>query len=506
MPTPLTINHLFGRLPAGAWLALACLLSGCGAERPRSTSADGQTLAAIACAQCHTRPSPALLPREEWPYLLAWMGNYLGQPPELQINPLLVVKNFVPPQPVVTREQFAAIRSFYLEQASRDYKLPALPARPPVSPIFEPLPFANLPTAISMVAIDATDQTLMIGSSGPPGLLVLQRGATMPVEVHSEPVTYERLGQFRRLALMGHLGHDARQGQVVDFDPRDGTRRVLVDSHPRIAAHRTADMDGDGTDDLFVCGFGDYPVGRVGIWWGGDGKRKEEVLFEEAGATWADVADLDGDGDLDGVIAVGSNRPRLLAFINEGSRQFAPRTIVERPVGWGYNRGLLVDWDADGKTDIVELSGNNLELRGRPLKSHHGVRVLRNNGGWKFSEILFEPLAGSMDVAAGDFDGNGRVDLAVTGFYPDWRLPVPTTFLLLMQQADGRVERAGIDDGFWNRWMRVAAGDADGDGDTDLLLGAAQVPMGIPSEHAERYQQLLQDKASVLLLRNRTVR
>jgi hypothetical protein len=30
------------------------------------------------------------------------------------------------------------------------------------------------------------------------------------------------------------------------------------------------------------------------------------------------------------------------------------------------------------------------------------------------------------------------------------------------------------------------------------------VPMGIPAEHAARYEQLLQGKASLLLLRNRT--
>ena len=147
---------------------------------------------------------------------------------------------------------------------------------------------------------------------------------------------------------------------------------------------------------------------------------------------------------------------------------------------------------------IPLLSGNNLELRGRPIKAHYGVRVLRNEGDWKFVEVLFERLDGAMDVAAGDFDGNGRIDLAATAFYPDWRSPVPTTLLLLMQGSDGTVERAGIDDAYWNRWMRISAGDADGDGDTDLLLGAAQVPLAIPSEQLAHYGNL-RDKALLLL-------
>jgi len=445
------------------------------------------------------------LPREEWPYVLDWMGNYLGYPAEIEFHALVVDKTLVPPQPLVTREQFDAIRSYFLHQSAVQYQQAAPIPKPPISPWFDPLPFAISASVITMAVIDSSDQTLLIGSSRPSGFLLLQRGLTTEIKVGSEPVAFERIGQLRRVALMGHFGRDYRLGQIVDFDFRDGTQQILVDAHPRIAAHRTADVDGDGQEDLLVCGFGDYPEGRVGIWWAGAETLQEQVLFEEPGTTWGDIADFDSDGDLDVMIAVANGRPRLLAFVNEGKRRLEPRPIIDRPVGWGYNRCLLVDWDGDGKPDIVELAGNNLELRGRPVKNHYGVRVLRNEGGWRFVEVLFERLDGAMDVTAGDFDGNGRIDLAATAFYPDWRLPVPTTVLLLMQKTDGTVERAGIDDRFWNRWMRISAGDADGDGDTDLLLGAAQVPMAIPPEHTARYEQLLHGKASVLLLRNRRI-
>jgi hypothetical protein len=496
-----------GRLAAGAGGVLAAILwlTGCGPKPGAIPPADGPALAAAACGQCHTVPAPSLLAPEEWPYLLAWMGSYLGHPAEIELHPFLVLKYLVPVKPVVTRAQFDAIRRYYLEQAAIQYRAPSPAPRPPVSPLFDPVPFAIPATMITMVGIDPSDQTLVIGSAGPPGFLVLERGRTTRIEVDSEPVTFERLGQTRRVALMGHFGRDYRRGQIVDFDLGTESQRILVDKHPRISAQRTADVDGDGRDDLLVCGFGDYPEGRVGIWWNGGEKIEEEVLFEEPGATWGDIADLDGDGDRDIVMAVANARPRLLAFRNEGGRRLTPQPIIDRPVGWGYNRCLLVDWDRDGKPDLVELAGNNLELRGRPIKTHYGVRVLRNGGDWQFREILFERLDGAMDVAAGDFDGNGCIDLAVTGFYPDWRPAVPTTLLLLLQRADGTVERAGLDDRYWNRWMRVAAGDADGDGDVDLLLGAAQVPMAIPAERLAQYEQLLKGKASVLLLRNRTL-
>ncbi len=498
---------LRGNLP---FFAALLLLSGCGQPSSPpvtlvpSNLTDGKAIADIACAQCHAIPAPNHLSREEWPYLLSWMGHFVGQPGDIKVNPALIVKSFVPPQPFVTREQFNAVQQYYLTHAPPASQLPPPAPQPPVTSLFQPVPFPLAASVITLVAFDPPNQALVVGLSSPPGLLILQRGVTTPVEVQSEPVSFERLGDTSRLAFIGQLSHDARAGQIVDFGMKDGTRRAIVNTHPRIAAHRTADVDDDGHADLLVCGFGDYPTGRVGIWWNNSGQFKEELLLDEPGTIWGDVADFDDDGDQDIVLMIASNRPRLVAFINEGHRQLTEQTLVLRPLGWGANRGLVVDWNHDGKPDLVEVSGNNLELRGRPIKATHGVRVLQNEGDWKFREVLFERLDGAIDVAAGDFDGNGRVDLAAVSLYPDWRLPVPTTFLLLRQRADGTVERTGLADQHWNRWMRIATGDADGDGDLDLLLGGAAVPLAVPAEHTARYQQLLEAKPTLLLLRNLT--
>jgi hypothetical protein len=61
----------------------------------------GRALAARWCGNCHLSPDPGALPRERWPFVVKWMGNYLGHPYEHDdvkklIYPTLVAKIAAP--------------------------------------------------------------------------------------------------------------------------------------------------------------------------------------------------------------------------------------------------------------------------------------------------------------------------------------------------------------------------------------------------------------------------
>ena len=136
------------------------------------------------------------------------------------------------------------------------------------------------------------------------------------------------------------------------------------------------------------------------------------------------------------------------------------RFMVETVVG-----GVVVfDFDSDGDEDVFFVDGGPLPgYRGETTRS----RLFRNEGGpfvdhTDASGIRFEGYGSG--VTAGDYDGDGDVDLYITAFGPN---------SLWQNQGDGRfaevTEQAGVGDPLWS--SAAAFADVDRDGDLDLYVG-----------------------------------
>jgi enediyne biosynthesis protein E4 len=124
----------------------------------------------------------------------------------------------------------------------------------------------------------------------------------------------------------------------------------------------------------------------------------------------------------------------------------------------------LIDADGDGRLDIFLCNGGPIgPAAGR---DDPPCRLFRNEGGWRFTDITDRAGAPgpsyAMGVAVGDYDGDGRDDLFVTG-WRDQRL---------YRNRGGRFEdvtrRAGL---LCDAWGTSAAfADLDRDGDLDLYV------------------------------------
>jgi len=254
-----------------------------------------------------------------------------------------------------------------------------------------------------------------------------------------------------------------------------------------------ADYDNDGRPDLFVTRWRSYALYRNR----GDGTFQETT--REAGLegdrdwpTSAAFADLDGDGDLDlyvcHYLVWDADHPRICRHPKTGNPSYCdPSSFAHLPDHVFRNdagrfvdvteeagvvdpggRGLGVvaaDFDDDGRVDLYvanDMTANYL---------------FHNLGGFRFEEVgspsgVAANAAGGyqagMGVAAGDMDGDGKLDLMVTNFYGE----STTLFRNLGGNlfADNTVNLGLAAPTRFMLGFGIASFDADNDRHLDLLI------------------------------------
>jgi hypothetical protein len=164
-----------------------------------------------------------------------------------------------------------------------------------------------------------------------------------------------------------------------------------------------------------------------------------------------------------------------------GFRSFAGERTSQLPedMGAGASWG---DFDNDGDEDLfLVAAGGSLSL---PPEARAPSRLYENLG-----DGTFRPVAGFPDIrilgmgaAWGDADGDGDLDLAVSGY---------RSLLLLRNEGKGRFsrdERFPAPDGYW---AGLAWADFDRDGDLDLYVcGYVRYkPAAPPGDNAQRTSQ-----------------
>ncbi len=225
------------------------------------------------------------------------------------------------------------------------------------------------------------------------------------------------------------------------------------------------DVDNDGDQDLMVTGKGGPVLSTLYIN-DGEGNFVEapaDPFVDVFGGT-VEFGDVNGDGLLDLLITGSTSSPLPTAnlYFNQGGGNF----VASLNVPFEPSKSSDVDFgdiDGDGDLDVI-MTGNNI--------AEEGFSTLYiNNGSGVFSEVMGTSFEGLRNSAVAFFDADGDIDLDLIFSGLDEN-DMPFTGLFLNDgngafTLDGTTPFPGCDLG------DIAVADADNDGDIDVMLCGA---------------------------------
>ena len=291
---------------------------------------------------------------------------------------------------------------------------------------------------------------------------------------HSEAADTYSVPKIKPLqTLLTQLPNDRlnahKENNYNDFDYEGLISKKLSEEGPALAI---GDVDGDGNEDIFIGGARDQAATLY--LHQGNGKLVPSTTidlslaayFEDTAAVFTDV---DGDMDLDLVVATGGNqvgeasnyRPRL--YINEGKGAFAKAKVLPSA---RQNMSVIAPNDIDGDGDM------DLFIGSRSIVGIYGAYpthiFLINDGKGNFTEhkemaAVLKKAGMITDAKWLDIDGDSTKELITTS---EWGTPI------IFKNNKGTLSAMSTNLTELHGWWNVIEGeDLDQDGDIDLVIG-----------------------------------
>lgn len=429
----------------------------------------GEALAAKYCSSCHMAVDPSLLNKETWlKHVLPAMA------PKLGIG-VWDDDKYYPGKGGITIHEWNDIVSYYKELAPDSLKA-ATPVLKEDSSLFAlHVPVVADTTyraTTTMVSIDPfTGEVYSSSENGKTASLFKWEGVRPQKVLDLQSTGVDLAWIAPDTGILTCIGNLRAVDQLAGVIWRIAPKAAAADQVHTIAMAlpRPVQTIPFGKDFL-TLGFGHKNGGLYLV-----NEETRKTIRDVPGAIHAETGDFNHDGYPDIMALFAYDDEGIWLFLNDKKGGFTSENILRFPPVYGSTSFQLADLNKDGQLDIIYTAGDNGDYS-MILKPYHGVYVFLNKGNFKFKvdkPDFFYPVNGCTKVIAVDFDLDGDLDLATIAFFADLQNNPGEKFIYFEQTKplsfDPHVV-AGLSSA--GRWICMAAGDYDKDGDTDLVLGS----------------------------------